>query len=186
MIAYRHALIFLGIWTEKKKIREERFRLAQALSPIPNMLFWIACVLALCTTAHAQIQRPLTYENHSPLGIPLVGLLHMSIEDFAFIEWKFHILICPLKLRPTCSFGCKHLQHIQNTVCSTYRLEYSNILPWRSNTEIFRVDDSIWLGQELNFSYIQPIFDELAKNHNNLQSRGKQNWLMFIKCHMVS
>ncbi|KAH8551154.1 hypothetical protein BGW37DRAFT_495003 [Umbelopsis sp. PMI_123] len=31
----------------------------------------------------------------------------------------------------------------------------------------------MWLGQQLNFSYIQPIFEDLKKTQSKLQSRGE-------------
>ncbi|KAG2181589.1 hypothetical protein INT44_008404 [Umbelopsis vinacea] len=34
-------------------------------------------------------------------------------------------------------------------------------------------DPIMWLGLELNYSYIQPIFEDLNKSSSNLQSRGE-------------
>jgi hypothetical protein len=43
----------------------------------------------------------------------------------------------------------------------------------KHSSDNVRIDPVMWLGLQLNFSYIQPIFEDLNKSSSNLQSRGK-------------
>jgi hypothetical protein len=78
------------------------------------------------------------------------------------------------KLRSSSAFGYGNKTILQDTLRTAHRyIAHSSLRVTINFLTLYAIDDLIWLGQELNYTYVKPIFDKLSESHDSLQSRGK-------------
>ncbi|CAM0139340.1 unnamed protein product [Umbelopsis sp. WA50703] len=78
------------------------------------------------------------------------------------------------KLRSSSAFGYGNKTILQDTLRTAHRyIARSSLRVTINFLTLYAIDDLIWLGQELNYTYVKPIFDKLSESHDSLQSRGE-------------